>query len=85
MLSVLLVAALNTLGHVYCAHRHEEIDRTAAERVWNQLHYKLTQHSLANIQVLHLIHQVFATSSWASQMQPRVYPAVKLPSNGCQR
>lgn len=63
MLSVLLVAALNTLGHVYCAHRHEEIDRTAAERVWNQLQYTSAKNSLVKIQVLHLIHQMFATSS----------------------
>lgn len=63
MLSVLLVAAVNILGHVYCTHRHEEIDRTATERVWSRLQYTSTQNSLAKIQVSRLIMiHLFATS-----------------------
>lgn len=55
MLSVLLVAVMNTLGHVYCTHRHAEIDCTAAEKVWSQLQYELVQNNLAKIQVSRLI------------------------------
>ena len=33
MLSVLLIAAVNTLGHVYSTHRHEEVTRTLGEKV----------------------------------------------------
>lgn len=50
MLSVLLIAALNTLGHVYTTHRHEEVTRTLSEKLWSQLQYNSTQSSLAKIQ-----------------------------------
>ena len=51
MLAVLFVAAVNALGHVYSAHRHEEVTRTLAERAWHKLQYDHTQHSLAQMQV----------------------------------
>ena len=51
MLSVILVAALNTFGHVYSTHRHEEVTRTTNEKLWSHLQYKSAQNSLTQIKV----------------------------------
>ena len=50
MLAVLLVAAVNALGHIYSAHRHEEVTRTLGERAWHELHHQHTLQSLAQTQ-----------------------------------
>ena len=50
-LAVLLLAAVNALGHVYSAHRHEEVTKVLAERGWHKLQCQHTKHSLTEMQV----------------------------------
>jgi len=51
MLTLLLIACLNTFSHVYSAHRHEEVSRIAAKKAWYRLQCQSTKHGLAAIQV----------------------------------
>lgn len=66
MLAVLLVAAVNALGHVYSTHRHEEVAKVLAERGWHKLQCQHTKHSLTQIQKSLCCWQHIATSAHAA-------------------
>jgi len=51
MLTLLLIACLNTFSHVYSAHRHEEVSRIAAKKAWYRLQCQSTKQGLAAVQV----------------------------------
>lgn len=51
MLTVLLIACINTFSHVYCSHRHEEVSRIAAQKAWYRLQCQSTKQGLAATQV----------------------------------